>query len=479
MPPLPSGTVTFLFTDIEGSTRLLQELGAEAYAEKLAEHRRVLRESFARHGGVEVDTEGDAFFVVFARAEDAVTAAAEAQQTLAAGPVRVRMGVHTGIPIIRDADYVGVDVHRAARIVAAGHGGQVVISQATAALLDPKVEVRDLGEHRLKDLREPERLYQLGGGEFPPLKTLYRANLPIQPGPLIGRKRELADVLELLSVTRLVTLTGPGGTGKTRLALQAAAELVEDYRDGVWWVAMAALRDPELVETTIAQVIGARNGLAEHLRPRRALLLLDNLEQVLPASVRIAGLLADAPRVTVLATSRERLVSRTAGVAGAWFEETHSASGNGAGPAPPRSGERVPLDTPAHDAFGHDPEPRLTPALSEPLGAARVVELGGAAHLDPARSPRVDADEIVDHDRDLRVGLQIVVLLRRGEVAAADVDRGPILSEAEADRDHVRRVVRVCGGQAREPLAPQVLEFFVGEGSHRWLVGSRLVSAPA
>lgn len=308
---LPTGTVTFLFTDIEGSTRLLRELGDEAYAETLAEHRRVLRESFARHGGVEVDTQGDSFFVAFARADDAVGAAAEAQRTLRAGRVRVRMGIHTGVPLVREANYVGIDVHRASRIGATGHGGQVVISQSTTAVLDRALELRDLGEHRLKDLTEPERLYQLGSGEFPPLKTLHQVNLPVQPGPLIGRERELADVIELLSAARLVTLTGPGGSGKTRLALQAAAELVEEYRDGVWWVALAALRDPELVEPTIAQVLGARDGLAEHLRSRRALLLLDNLEQLLGASARIAKLLAEAPEVRVLVTSRERL-----GVAG-------------------------------------------------------------------------------------------------------------------------------------------------------------------
>jgi predicted ATPase len=307
MQPLPTGTVTFLFTDIESSTRLLRELGNEAYAETLAEHRRVLRESFKRHGGVEVDTQGDAFFVAFARPEDAVNAATEAQQRLGAGQVRVRIGIHTGVPLVREANYVGIDVHRASRIAAAGHGGQVVVSRATAAVLDRAVELRDLGEHRLKDLMEPERLYQIGSGEFPPLKTLHQANLPLQPGPLIGRGRELADVLELLSAGRLVTLTGPGGSGKTRLALQAAAELVEEYRDGVWWVALAALRDPELVEPTIAQVLGARDGLLEHLRSRRALLLLDNLEQLLAASPRIAALLVDAPEVSVLTTSRERL----------------------------------------------------------------------------------------------------------------------------------------------------------------------------
>jgi predicted ATPase/class 3 adenylate cyclase len=307
MPTLPTGTVTLLFTDIEGSTRLLRELGDDAYAEALAKHRRVLRESFARHGGVEVDTEGDAFFVAFARPEDAATAAVEAQRVLGKGQVHVRMGIHTGTPLVRDANYVGIDVHRASRIAGSGHGGQVVISQTTAAVLHPTLELRDLGEHRLKDLMQPERLYQLGSGEFPPLKTLHRANLPIQPGPLIGRERELASVIKLLSTARLVTLTGPGGSGKTRLALQAAAELVEEYRDGLWWVGLAALRDPELVEPTIAQVLGARDELAAHLRSRRALLLLDNLEQLLGASSQIAKLLADAPDVTILATSRERL----------------------------------------------------------------------------------------------------------------------------------------------------------------------------
>jgi predicted ATPase len=307
MRRLPTGTVTFLFTDIEGSTRLLGELGDTAYAETLAEHRRALREAFANHGGVEVGTPGDAFFVAFATAGDAVGAAAEAQRALAAGPVRVRMGIHTGAPLVREGDYVGIDVHRAARVGAAGHGGQVLISRATAERLDPAVELRDLGDHRLKDLMEAERLYQLGNVEFPPLKTLYQTNLPVQPFPLIGRGRELAELLELLSEARLVTLTGPGGAGKTRLAMHAAAEVIETYPDGVWWVGLAALRDPGLVEPTIAQVLGARDGLAEHLRSRRTLLLLDNFEQLLAAAPRIGALLAEAPDAKVLATSRERL----------------------------------------------------------------------------------------------------------------------------------------------------------------------------
>jgi len=212
---LPSGTVTFLFTDVEGSTRLLHELGAESYAQALGEHRRILREAFAAHGGVEVDTQGDAFFVAFPTAPGALAAAAEATEGLASGPIRVRMGVHTGTPHVDEQGYVGVDVHRAARIAAAGHGGQVLISASTAALLGTD-GLRDLGEHRLKDLSAPERMYQLGDEDFPPLKSLYRTNLPIPATPFVGREHELAEVGGLLEDARLLTLTGPGGTGKTR-----------------------------------------------------------------------------------------------------------------------------------------------------------------------------------------------------------------------------------------------------------------------
>src|SRR5437867_13184755 len=172
MRQLPTGTVTFLFTDIEGSTRLLQELGGR-YADALAEHRRLLREAFVHHGGIEVDTQGDAFFVAFSRAKDALAAAMQAQQALADTPIRVRIGLHTGEPVVTDEGYVGIDVHRAARIAAAGHGGQVLVSQTTRDLLDADAELRDLGEHRLKDLSEPQRLYQLGPADFPPLRSLY------------------------------------------------------------------------------------------------------------------------------------------------------------------------------------------------------------------------------------------------------------------------------------------------------------------
>ena len=307
MRPLPTGTVTFLFSDIEGSTRLLAELGTERYAEALAEHRRTMRDAFAGHAGVEVDTQGDAFFVAFPSARDALAAAAQAQAALAAGPVRVRMGIHSGEPLLTEEGYVGIDVHRGARVMSAGHGGQVLVSHATYALLDRETRLIDLGRHRLKDLTEPQPLYQLGGGEFPSLRTLDQTNLPVQPTPLVGREVELSELLGLLGEARIVTLTGAGGSGKTRLALQAAAELVEEYGDGVWWVSLAALRDPELVEPTIAQVVGAKDGLAGHLRSKKTLLLLDNLEQLLEAAPKIAALLAEAPELRLLATSRERL----------------------------------------------------------------------------------------------------------------------------------------------------------------------------
>ena len=299
MPDLPRGTVTFLFTDIEGSTRLLHDLGPERYANALAEHRVVLRAAFARHGGVEVDTQGDALFVAFPTAPGALAAAREAQAELA---LPVRMGLHTGTPLLTAEGYVGPDVHRAARIAAAGNGRQVLVSAPTAALIDSG-GLRDLGEHRLKDLSASERIYQWGDGEYPRLKTLHQTNLPVQPNALVGRAHELAEISELLRAGTLVTLTGPGGSGKTRLALQAAAELADEFSDGVWFVSLAAVTDAALVESTVAQVLGAPDDLNAFVREKKLLLVLDNLEQLLPeASPVVASLEA-----RVLATSRERL----------------------------------------------------------------------------------------------------------------------------------------------------------------------------
>lgn len=305
MVELPAGTVTFVFTDIEGSTRLLAELGGESYAEALTEHRRVVRAAFA--SGHEVDTQGDAFFYVFERASDAVAACTDAVAALDGGPIRVRVGVHTGEPVLTDEGYVGVDVHRAARIAGVAHGGQIVASRATRDLV-PDGDFVDLGEHRLKDLTRPEHLYQLGGGEFPPLRSLNLVNLPLQPTPLIGRTEEVAAIVGLLrDGARLVTLTGAGGSGKTRLALQAAAELADEFPDGVWFVPLQALDRPKLVPLAVSSALGIDGVPAEWLRTRRALLVVDNLEHLLPDAADTVRDLLTAEDVRVLATSRARL----------------------------------------------------------------------------------------------------------------------------------------------------------------------------
>jgi predicted ATPase len=303
MPELPAGTVTFLFTDIEGSTRLLHELG-DAYADALADHRRVLRGAFARHGGVEVDTQGDAFFVAFPRASEALAAAREAQSALA-GPIRIRIGVHTGEPLVTEEGYVGIDVHRAARIAGVGYGGQILVSQSTRDLCGDH-GLRDLGLHRLKDLTAPERIYQLGHGDFPPLKSLNTTNLPVASNPLVGRATELAELSAMLrDGERLVTLTGPGGSGKTRLSLQVAAELIEDFSGGVFFVPLAPLTSAQLVRPAIVRTVGARE--LEEIADRRALLVLDNFEHLLDAAPDVASLLEAGGDAKVLATSRAPL----------------------------------------------------------------------------------------------------------------------------------------------------------------------------
>jgi predicted ATPase len=249
------------------------------------------------------------------RAPGALTAAGAFTEGLASGPIRVRVGVHTGTPLLTDEGYVGADVNRAARIAAAGHGGQVLVSSSTASLVG--LELTDLGEHRLKDLSAPERISQLGEGAFPPLKSLYRTNLPVPATPFLGRKAELAEVVELLTKdgVRLLTLTGPGGTGKTRLALQAAAEASEFFPDGVFWVPLAPLRDPELVLPSLARALAVseepgralEDTLSEHLSGKSLLVLLDNVEHLLPpAAERVAALRASNGSC-VLVTRRERL----------------------------------------------------------------------------------------------------------------------------------------------------------------------------
>ncbi len=305
-PELPSGTVTFLFTDVEGSTQLLHELGAESYAGALAEHRRLIREACASEGGVEVDTQGDAFFFAFPTAPGAVVAASAIRDGLASGPIQVRVGLHTGTPLLTSEGYVGDDVHFGARVSASGHGGQVVLSKATADLVE--ASLTELGEHRLKDIHDAVPLFQLGDGTFPPLKTISNTNLPHPASSFLGREREVADVIARIEAgARLVTLTGPGGTGKTRLAIESASALVGAYKAGVFWVGLASVRDTALVIETIAETLGASNGLASHIGDREMLLLLDNLEQVVDAAPDLSSILSSCPNLALLVTSRELL----------------------------------------------------------------------------------------------------------------------------------------------------------------------------
>jgi predicted ATPase/class 3 adenylate cyclase len=303
MSDLPTGTVTFLFTDVEASTRLLREYG-EAYPALLGKYRRLLREAFRRHGGVEVDTQGDAFFYAFGRASDALAAAEEGHAALERTPVRVRMGVHTGEPVVTDDGYVGIDVHKAARIASAAHGGQILLSEQTARLVDND-GLNDIGLHRLKDLAVPERLYQLGPSAFPPPRTLYPVNLPSATAALVGREREFVELVELLRARRFVTVTGAGGIGKTRLALEAALAVVDDFPDGVHWVPLEGLFDAELLLPSIASVLAAGPDIADHVGDKRMLLVLDNLEHLLPAAaLPLAELSARCPNLALLATSR-------------------------------------------------------------------------------------------------------------------------------------------------------------------------------
>ena len=329
---LPTGTVTFFFSDIEGSTRLLQSLGQERYRMVVEEHHRLVRDAIRASGGLDLGTESDSFFAVFRSAHDAALVAAETQRALASSDwpfeieLRVRIGLHTGEGILGGDNYVGLDVNRGARIAAAGHGGQVLLSEATRALIAGSgdgLQVRDLGEHRLKDLSRPEHLYQLVipglPEEFPPLKSLEARphNLPLQLSSFVGRRKELDELRSLLAQTRLLTLTGPGGTGKTRLSIQLAADATDQFRDGVFFCPLSTVFDPSQVASAIAESLNLREmrgdarsplqRVIDYLANKDALLVLDNFEQVVDAAPILTDILKSAERVKILVTSRAPL----------------------------------------------------------------------------------------------------------------------------------------------------------------------------
>ena len=326
---LPSGTLTMLFTDIEGSTALLNRLG-DRYLDVLTTQRAILRASFDRWHGTEMGTEGDSFFVVFSSVGEAVNAAVQAQRELArcawpeGASVRVRMGLHTGEPTPHEDGYVGMDVHRAARVASCAHGGQVLLSEATYGIASHQspsdVSFVDLGRHRLKDLPHPEHLYQLAADGLdrrvaPPRSLGARSSLPVAATSLVGRGGELAELHELVTQAgvRLVTLTGPGGSGKTRLAIDVAAELEGGFADGVYFVPLESVSSADVMWTTVAESLGvtgegkAPPTFLEYLASRSALVVLDNLEQLPGAAGVVEALLSAAPGLVVLATSRRPL----------------------------------------------------------------------------------------------------------------------------------------------------------------------------
>lgn len=324
---LPTGTVTFLFTDVESSTRTAADIGDERYADVQEHHRILLREAFTSSGGVEVATEGDALFVAFRAAGDAVAAAASGQRALAeSSPLRVRMGLHTGEAVVRDNDYVGRDVHKAKRVSDAGHGGQILLSQTTADLVRSTVRTKDLGAFRLKDFDEAEHLFQVVADDldqdFPPPRTrdAFRHNLPAQRTSFIGRDREIARVRELLKANRLVTIVGVGGSGKTRLAVEAARRSFATHVDGVYFCDLAAVSEPQLLPNQVVSAMGIGAGgmlvpaahdsdpVISFLADKQVLLILDNCEHLLEPTADYAdAILERCPSVRIVATSREAL----------------------------------------------------------------------------------------------------------------------------------------------------------------------------
>jgi predicted ATPase/class 3 adenylate cyclase len=446
---LPSGTLTFLFTDIEGSTKLVQELGPDAYGDVLGHHRDLLRTAWAANKGIEVGTEGDSFFVVFESAPAAVAAAVQAQRLLAdaefphgVGPIRVRMGLHTGLGVVSAGSYVGADVNRAARVAAAANGGQVVLSSATVPLLTgalpPGVRTRDVGEHRLKDLR-PERLaiLEIDGivDDLRPIRSLDSRpnNLPTQVTSFVGRTTELEETRARLDSTRLLTLTGPGGTGKTRLSLQLAAAVAEAFPEGVYFVALEPIREPALVGTTIAAVLGVAEDsstpigarLSAWIGARKILLDLDNFEQVIEAAPLIGELLRSTTELKLIVSSRSPL--RISG------EQEYPVPGLPTPPDPAAQGafDRAQLG----DDSGRADPATLSSYESVRLFVARATAVKPAFRLTPENAAAVAG---------IVVRLQGMPLAI--ELAAARVKLLP----PEAILDRLRDQLATLGGGARD-----------------------------
>lgn len=436
----PTGTVSFLFTDIEGSTRLVRALG-ERYADVLGAHAHIIETATEDGSGIVVNIEGDAYFCVFRHAASAVGAAVDMQRHLAVtewpedGELRVRIGIHTGEGTTAGRDYVGMDVHRAARIADAGHGGQIVISAETLALagrmLPEGVAVVDLGEHLLKDLPAPEHLYQISVSglppEFPALRSIDARpnNLPEQLTTFVGRSDELEAIRSRLETSRLITLVGPGGAGKTRLALESGARALDDMPDGVWLVELAALTDPHRVQQALAGALRLREQpgvpitttITDHLAPKRALIILDNCEHLLDACGDLAdGLLRSCPHVRIVATSRQPL-----GVPG---EAVHQVPGLGVPPA----------GTPADE-----------------VSAFEAVQLFTERARDRKRDFKLDAageTAVADISRRLD-GIPLAIELAAARINVLGVDQ---ISERLADRFQL-----LTGGSAADVTHHQTL----------------------